>query len=324
MTSCALENQTTHNAASQFLNDHIRRAALGLNHNEMLVLAALVEVASLIPGEPTAAISRYELADRIQVLSWSQVQRALTSLTLKCLIARRQNAKASGEIAVTVVSAAAFNCFGLEGGAEIGHSGLPSEFSELIVGESEATISAIAQAYRNGEVLTAAECSAFRGGSRRLAQIEFLLESRMCTALAEAQAAAEDLQAEAEREARGLYTLTLASGESLEFDQQALRESTQLGDSAIKGADIRFARDVLERVDQRSPGLITARNASTLAAEILFSRQKGFVWRHDYSDACRVVASVITRGSWSAPGRMTRSWYSLVKPAVRGACGAIH
>ena len=324
MTSYAFEHETAVSAAANYLNENIERSKLGISHNETLVLAALVEVAALIPGEPCAAMSRYEIADRVGTLSWTQVQRSLGALAKKGLIARRQNAKVSGEVAVTVVSEAAFKCFGMAGGARIGEQGLPVEFADLIVGESEEVINAIEMAYRNAEPLANSICSHFRGGHRRLAQIEFLLTSQIDSVRKAAETAAMEVAAEADAEERGIYQLHLSNGERLEFDQATLRLSTADAETAIRGADIRFARDVLARVDERSPGLVTASNAATLAAEVLFSRQKGFVWRHDYGDACRVLAAVILRGSWSAPTKMTRSWYSMIKPTVRAAQGVIH
>lgn len=324
MTSYAFENQTAVSAAATYLNENIERSKLGINHNELLVLAALVEVAALIPGEPCAAMSRYEIADRVGTLSWTQVQRSLASLAEKGLIARRQNAKVSGEVAVTVVSEAAFRCFGMSGGARIGAEGLPSDFADLIVGESEEVINAIEEAYRNAEPLANSICSLFRGGHRRLTQIEFLLTTQIDVVRLAAEAAALEVSAEAEAEERGIYQLRLANGELLEFDQSTLREKTQGAETAIRGADIRFARDVLARVDQRSPGVVTGRNAASLAAEVLFSRQKGFVWRHDYGDACRVLAAVILKGRWTAPLKMNSTWYSMIKPTVRMAQQVVH
>ena len=324
MTSYAFEHETAVSAAATYLNENIERSKLGINHNELLVLAALVEVAALIPGEPCAALSRYEIADRVGTLSWTQVQRALGSLTDKGLIARRQKAKVSGEVAVTVVSEAAFRCFGMAGGARIGAEGLPADFADLIVGESEEVINAIESAYRNAEPLANSICSMFRGGHRRLTQIEFLLTTQIDVVRQAAEEAASEISAEVEAEERGIYQLRLTNGEMLEFDQPTLRAKTQNAETAIRGADIRFARDVLARVEQRSPGLVTSRNAASLAAEILFSRQKGFVWRHDYGDACRVLAAVILKGRWTAPLKMNSSWYSLIQPTVRMAQGAIH
>lgn len=324
MDAFTCENDMAHSAASKFLDKNIRFLELGINFNESLVLAALVEVACVIPGEPSAAISRYELADRIKVLSWSQVQRALTSLAKRGLIARRQNAKVSGDIAVTVVSEAAYKLFGLSGGAKIGREGLPVEFADLIVGESEATIEAIAHAFKNSECLPSSVCAEFRGAGRRLAQIEFLLSSQISSLQMAAYATAEEIRTEQEEEAAGIYALDLSNGERLVFDQNRLRAGAENGDVAVRSADIRFARDVLERIDQRNPRKINSINAASLAAEILFSRQKGFVWSHGYNDACRVLASVMTRGDWRQPRKITSDWYRMVKPSIRQVEGVLN
>lgn len=322
MNSCALDKSTIHNPAARFIENNIRHHRNGLTHNEVLVLAALVEIAALVPGEPLAAISRYELADRIESITWSQAQRLLTKLTKKGLIARRQNAKLSGEVAVTVVSDAAFKLFDMDGGARIGQTGLPAEFSELIIGESEAFIAALLEAYESGQMLPMGTCSDFRGGSRRLAQIEFLLAGQMEALRMAAMIAAAELEAEAEAADRGLHVLTLSNGESVHFDQRAFQEVSEGEEIALRGANLEFAKDVIERIDLRSPGKLTAKIVPRLAAEILFSRQKGFVWRHDYADACRVLASVISRGGWNTPSKMPGAWYSIINKAVSaGAAG---
>lgn len=290
--------------------------AAGLKHVESIVLAALVESAALIDGEPNVAMSRYELADRTG-FSWQQVQRALSSLHAAGWIGRRQNAKRSGEVAVTLVSAKAYALFGLQGGADIGAPDLPREFAELLAGESAALTKAVADAWREGVFPSAEACREFRGPSRVWAQIEFLLNARLETLMTQRQAAFEEAELiEADEEA-GRYWLDLGSQGRVLFDRQRMEEATRHDGVAIRSADLRFAKDVLEILNSRSPGAVTASNVGTLAAEILFSRQCGFVWRHDYSDACRVLAAVIGRGGWKRPKRIDSSWYAACRSSVK-------
>ena len=263
-------------------------------------------------------MSRYEISRRTG-LSWQQSQRALGVLQEKGLIGRRQNAKAAGETAITLVSAGAYALFGLQGGAKIGSNGLPNEFGPLLAGESESLIQLVSDAWAAGVQIETGVGANFRGGSRRWAQIEFLLAGRMEQLQQETMAAIAQAEATEAEEAAGQYGLDLPSGERLIFDQKAFQHATSGLDTAIRGSDIRFARDVLEILCTRAPERVNSKSAPRLAAEILFSRQKGFVWRHDYSAACRVVASVIGRGTWKKPNRIDETWYRSALASVR--CG---
>ena len=295
---------------SSIIDFHRACAREEMNANEYIVLAVLVEGACLIDGEPNVAISRYEIATRCG-LSWQKVQRALTELHEKGLIGRRQQAKKSGEVALTVVSARAYALFGLEGGAAIGPASLPREFWGLVAGESEAVISTIAQLWREGALPTHELSTAFRGAGRAWSQVEFLLSGRAEAMAYERLAAAEEADNRKALEEAGKHTLDLPDGSVVLFDQAALRsmDGETYSDAAFRSADLRFARDTLQILCLRFPGMVTQENVARLSAEILFSRQKGFVWKHDYSDACRVLASVIGRGEWQRPKRMEQRWY---------------
>lgn len=309
MDSFTLSKTKTIDPAS-IIEFHRACAREEINANEYIVLAVLVEGACLIDGEPNVAISRYEIATRCG-LSWQKVQRALTELHERGLIGRRQHAKKSGEVALTVVSAKAYALFGLEGGADIGPASLPREFWGLVAGESEAVISTVARLWREGELPTPELSVSFRGAGRAWAQIEFLLSGRAETMAYERLAAAEEASHRNQLEEAGKHTLDLPDGSTVVFDQAALRsmDGENYADAAFRSADLRFARDTLAILCSRFPGMVTHENVARLSAEILFSRQKGFVWKHDYSDACRVLASVIGRGDWKRPKRMETRWY---------------
>jgi len=295
---------------------HRRCTESNLKYPEMIVLAALVEGGALIDGEPNVALSRYEIADRTG-LSWQQVQRAISSLQAQGWIGRRQNAKRSGEVAVTIVSARAYALFGIEGGAEIGLPGLPLELGNLLAGESAHVTRSIAEAWRNATLPDAEVIRQFRGANRVWVQVEFLLQGRIEAVMAERQLAFELAQEKEAEEQVGRFRLDLKDGTSVVFDRDVMTEATRDCAVAIRSADLRFARDVLEILDSRSPGAVSGKNADRLAAEILFSRHCGFVWRHDYSDACRILASVISKGGWKKPNRMDSTWYRVCRQAVR-------
>jgi len=316
VNTCICENRETQNKASTVIDFHVACTKAGLKPNEYLVLAALVEAASLIDGEPNVAMSRYEIAKRTGI-SWQRAQRALGELQLKGLIGRRQNAKCSGETAITLVSESAYALFGLKGGAKIGPDGLPADFGPLLAGESEDLIHQIAAAWAEGSHLPPTTGEGFRGGSRRWVQIEFLLSARieeLRQLTFEAMATAEASQADEEA---GRYSLALPDGAKVVFDQSAMREATAGLEVAIRGADVRFARDVLELICERTPERVNSGNAARLAAEIMFSRQKGFVWKHDYEAACRILATVIGRGTWQRPNRIDDAWYRSASRSVK-------
>lgn len=316
MKTCTCDSENTANAATALIDMTLAANRLGLKANEILVLAALVEGASLIDGEPNVAMSRYEIAKRTGI-SWNKAQRALSALLEKGLIGRRQNVKLSGETAVTVVSEAAYSLFGMQGGAKLGPGGLPAEFGSLVAGESESLIQALADAWKEGGVVSAAALEGFRGGATRLAQIEFLIGGRVEALEQEKLSAIQEAETASAGERNGEYRLALPDGDTVVFDQNALRSAAEGLEVAIRSADVRFARDVLQILATRSPERVTARTAPRLAAEILFSRQKGFVWKHDYEDACRVLASVIGRGTWKRPNRIDDLWYKTAAASIR-------
>lgn len=296
------------------------RRQVGLNEVEEAVLATLVEAAALLPGEPAVAMSRYEIAKQIDT-PHPTVQRALNSLVAKGLISRKQDEKKYGSVAISLVTRAAFAYFGLQGGAAVGAGGLPSSFGPLLARESEEFIAQIAAAWDAGRALNAAETSQYRGPARDLAQIEFLLASRVETLAAETMQAIADAEAaEADLE-QGVLRVPLSDNTELVLDQKAhaaIAQSfpTQIS-SVLLCADMRIVRDVFELIRKRSPERLTAKNAPHIAAEVLFSRHKGFAIKHDAEAAGRIMANTICRGTWTRPRGMLDAWYSAAASAVR-------
>jgi predicted transcriptional regulator len=288
--------------ATACLNVAQRACKHGLKSQHYLVLAALVETAALIDGEPNTALAIWEVSKRT-ALSNSQVKAAMAHLTTNGFIGRKQTARKAGVVAVTVVSRAAYELFGISGGAAIGGEDLPAEFGPLLVGEAEQTIQAIALAYRNGEMPLPDVASAFRGGAHAWLQIEFLLRGRLESAVM------ENTQNLADAEEKGSYIADLHDGLSI-----TIQDPDQSGQLCY--AQSKFARDVLSRVNSLSPNAIGADFAASLAAEIMYTRAHGFVRQHDYEPAMRIVASLIVRGTWSTPHGMPAQWYSLVSPLV--------
>lgn len=299
---------------------YLRRRKAGINAVEEAVLATLVEAAALLPGEPAVAMSRFEIAKTIDTPD-TTVQRALNSLTSKGLISRRQDEKKYGCIAVTLVSRSAFSYFGLEGGAAVGAGGLPCSFGPLLARESQEFTERVAEAWSMGRALSAAETSDYRGPARDLAQIEFLLSARVealgvqtLQAIAEAEAAEANLEA-------GILRVPLTDNTELVLDQRAHAAAAQSFPKQISSvllcADLRIVRDVFELIRKRSPERLTAKNAPHIAAEVLFSRHKGFAIKHDAEAAGRIMANVICRGTWSRPKGMLDAWYSAAASAVR-------
>lgn len=286
------------------LIDLFKRTNLGAN--ELRVAAALAQAASLVEGEPNLMMCRREIAG-VTGLSEAAVQRALKTLSDASYIGRSQDAKTKGQIAVTTVTDRLLQLFGLDGGINA-PSDAPSELLDLLVRESVQVANAITAAWANAEMPAQAVSSAFRGGSRRWAQIEFLLKSRI-----ESEAMRRAQQAEAQKHDD---QLELPDGTIITFDQERFRQMAPERNTAMASADVRFAVEVLRLVAKRAPKALSRGSAAALAAEALYSRQKGFVYKHDFADATRIVAAVMARGTWSAPRGIDSLWYTATSASM--------
>jgi DNA-binding MarR family transcriptional regulator len=320
MKTCVQSDERAEISPRSVVELYVRRRKADLNVVEEAVLALLVEAAALLPGEPAVAMSRHEIAKEIHT-PFSTVQRALNTLVDKGLIARRQDEKKYGVVSITLVSRTAFAYFGLEGGAAIGVGGLPQAFGPLLARESESFIARVAKAWREGGTLTAADEAQYRGSSRDLAQIVFLLQGRVDELGRQTlQAIAEAEQAEAEM-ASGLLRVRLHDDTEIVLDQHALMEAAgelprRVG-SVVACADMRIVQDVFQQIRERTPFCLTAANAPRIAAEVLFSRHKGFAIKHDAEAAGRIMANVISRGTWQRPKGIDPAWYTSTASAVR-------
>lgn len=289
----------------------------GLRDRHIHVLGTLVEVldvtGGLAEGETTVQMSRYEIAQRTS-LSTQQVQRALTDLVEAGYIVRAQLTKKDGEISRTLLTSKAVEAMGLKGGANLEGSA-PPELVALLIGESKAVIDAVIQCWNEGTLASPAMGGEFRGGAKAWAQIEFLLAARMeahQTAVGEAQAA---LQEAREAEQRGEYVLSLPDGASVALVASPFRDATNT--PAQRSVDIRFVRDTLSHLAARHPAMVTRERLPALVAEIAFSRSAGFVFRHDAGAAVRILASCVSRPTWSRPRGIDKAWYTLAARALR-------
>lgn len=285
-----------------------------LGPNELRVGAVLARAAALVAGEPNLMMCRRELAS-LTGLSEAAVQRALKILSERSYIGRSQDAKAKGQIAVTTVTDRLLQLFGFSGGIHA-PADIPSELLDLLVRENVEVANAITAAWVAADMPAAAVASAFRGGARRWAQVEFLMQSRI-----EAEAMRRLAEAEAQADAPSEDLVQLADGTVIGFDQASFHERVPDRNTAMAGADLRFAVEVLRLVAKRSPTALSSAAAPKLAAEALYSRQKGFVYRHNFQDAARIVASVMARGTWSAPRGIDQSWYAATRAAMKVAQG---
>lgn len=278
-----------------------------LSANELRVAAALAQCAVLVDGEPNLQLARWEIAEHTG-LSQAMVQRALSSLAASGYIGRSQDAKARGEIAITTVTERLLGLFGLAGGIRA-PSNVPSDLLGLLVRETVEVANAITQAWEDATLPPARVASAFRGGAGRWAQIEFLLLGRIEASAMEAAQAATTLEGGG---ADPGTSVLLPDGSEIQFCTRTFKDCVSGANSAMAGADLRFATEVLSILGRRAPRLLRVQSASALAAEALYSRQRGFVHRHDFIDAARIVASIMAKGSWSAPRGIDARWYAAV------------
>lgn len=284
----------------------------GLSASELLVASVLAECAMAIDGEPNLQLARWEIADMAS-LPQTTVQRALSSLAIAGYIGRSQDAKAKGEIAITTVTDRLLGLFGHAGGITA-PADVPSDLLNLLVREGVEVANAVVQAWVDATTPPAHVVSAFRGGSKRWAQIEFLLLGRV-----ETQAMKAVQEAQAAEEGKVAVSVCLPDGNEITFCQDSFRDHVPERDTAMAGADVRFAAEVLGILSRRAPKLLRGTSAAALAAEALFSRQKGFVFRHDFTDAARIVASIMAKGKWSAPRGIDSHWYAAAGASMQVA-----
>lgn len=274
--------------------------------------ATLEEAGYLADGEATLALSRWDIS-KLTGLSCPQVQRALTWLVENDFIVRKQSAKREGEIALTLLTPKALTALGLSIGVKVSHP-IPKELTALLLGESLTVINAVVSAWDQADLTTVEIEREFRGGARAWEQIRFFLESRLEVKHQQVEAAIEHAEAEARPEERGEYPLALPSGESVTLSVQAFRASTRTG--LFKLVDLKFVRDAIAHLCIRHPDMVTRATLPKLIAEVAYSRVAGFVMTHDAMSAIRVLASCISKPTWSKPRKMDECWYDVATTVV--------
>ncbi len=291
-------------------------AASGLRLEHVALLAFLSEQAEEGEGlQPTCCVPLWDIAARLG-LSIDQVKRGVRALTKAGAIARRQAIKMKGEAALTVLTDRAVAWLqGRAGRATLpGH--LPRKLRDLLTFCSPDFVKRLADAWDRYELLPDGD-----GAPSGLSDSDFEAVSR---AIAErvgervevlATAAAEQ-EAEEVLDAQGKVQIRCVDGYVV-VDRAPF--AAQKG--ALAAVDLRFVRDVLHRVSERAPSLVTVSAVPNLVAEVAYSRVIGYVSRHDAEHAQRALVATITSGTWSRPRGIKQGFYAASSAAVRLSTG---
>lgn len=268
-----------------------------------VVFFALVQNTPLDDGESTTALSAFELAG-LTGMTPSAVQRALNNLRAAGLIARHQLVKQKGCVSLTLITPKGLDILAptVAGGNS---ASLPASVLAELVGEPLATTQACARAWAEGTLPSSIDLADFRGGAAAHDRLMALLRANV-----EARTrAVEDAIAEAEvaeqAEAEGRVTIPLSDGSTLELD------SAKFAEVSPRSVDLAFVKEVLFRVMARGRRL-TPDSAIRLAGEICYSRATGFVRDHAWESGVAVLASCVTRPTWTKPRSITPAWYASV------------
>lgn len=291
----------------------------GINDSRAIqILLFLKENSTFADGAtPHCGLAVWEIAKGTK-LSEDQVKRGLRCLTEAGAIARRQLVKAAGEAALTVLTdrALAWLCGREAEGQGSIPADMPRHLRELLVFETPKFVEQVAFAWRGYEPLPEglrAECSL---GATAYEQIEAAVRQRLLDAaetLAEAHAEEES---DREQIQQGLVQFDCDDG-AVCFDAKAL----QAKGGAVGAVDLLLIRDVLRRVRERRPGLVTVGRVPLLVAEAGYSRTIGFVSKHDAEVAAKVLVATMTKPSWDRPKGIKDSFYEAVASAGRFSTG---
>lgn len=276
---------------------HRRAYQAGLTLRDSAVLEALIEIAQPEDGQLTVAASKYELAKMLG-MSPDAVQRALTALRDKSLVARKQSARVAGCVALTTLLPQALGLFGL---ADEHAPAIPACLAQCLIAQSSDVIHAVARAYHARELPAPSTQSAFCGTSEHWSRIEAILRARLPV---------EDLLTAVAHSDIPMPTVEvpLADGSVGRIDLAALTQQCPLPlDAAF------LARAVIAVVAIVQPR--DARALARLTAEIAYSRCAGFVRDHGPDHGVNVLRRVMTRGGWTTPRRMSADWYALAERA---------
>ncbi|MCC6506585.1 MAG: winged helix-turn-helix domain-containing protein [Aquimonas sp.] len=285
--------------------------AAGFKDTHIVVLGALLDSLQrydgIAQGVFVARISRHDIA-HITGLTPSQVQRALSHLCDERLIWRAQDAKVSGEVSWTLLSARALRWFGLRGGLEI--TTLPSHaFLHALINEHVSVAQELLSCWDGCVMPSPALASRFAGGGKRWLIIEAALSDRIAEVV--------PVQAATDAALGHAAVRVSLNDRVVGISESALRaHGDRVGDAALKTVDAAFIGATLSYLSARRPEAITDASLPRLVAEIAFSRHVGFVSRHNHADGARVLASCIGRGGWKMPRKMPQSWYAAASSAV--------
>ncbi|UJJ60588.1 hypothetical protein [Rhodanobacter denitrificans] len=268
-----------------------------------VVFFALVENTPLDDGESTTALSAFELAS-LTGMTPSAVQRALNNLRMAGLIARHQLVKQKGCVSLTLITPKGLDII-TPSVAGVNSTSLPASVLAELVGESLATTQACARAWAEGTLPSSIDLADYRGGAAAYERLMALLRANVETRTRALEQAIADTEAAKQAEAQGRVTVPLSDGSMLELD------SAKFAEVSPRSVDLAFVKDVLFRVMARGHRL-TPDLAIRLAGEICYSRAAGFVRDHAWEAGVAVLASCVTRPTWTKPRSITPAWYASV------------
>lgn len=266
---------------------------------------------------PHCGLAVWEIAQGTG-LSEDQVKRSLRCLTEAGAIARRQMVKAAGEAALTVLTDRALGW--ICGREQEGQGGIPAdmprELRELLVFETPRFVEQVGFAWRNYEPLPEAlrdECSL---GPTVYGRIEACVRQRLLDAAESVAEAHAEERVDREQLEQGIVQFDCDDGQ-VSFDAKALQGKK----GAVAAVDLVMVRDVLRRVRERRPGMVTVGRLPQLVAEVGYSRTIGFVSKHDAEVASKVLVATMLKRTWDRPKGIKESFYEAVASASRFSTG---
>ncbi|WP_199041170.1 helix-turn-helix domain-containing protein [Dyella sp. ASV21] len=273
-----------------------------------VVLLTLAQTTEFAEGECTTALSTYEIANSASMTP-AAVQRAINSLRDAGLIARHQHIKQKGCVALTLITPKGLDILRP---SALGATSLPASLLSDLVGEPLIITEACAQAWKEGVVPDPSLLQDFRGPSDAYERVMGALRANTEQAQETLMAAVDEAQLIADAEAEGRVVVPLSDGTVLELN------AAEFAVQAPCPVDLRFIRETLLLVMARGRQL-NGPMAKRLAAEAGYSRAVGFVRGHAWDAGSRVLASVMSRVTWSRPRSIRQAWYTAVE-----SCSAVH
>lgn len=268
-----------------------------------VVFFALVQNTALDEGESTTALSAFELSG-LTGMTPSAVQRALNNLRAAGLIARHQLVKQKGCVSLTLITPKGLDILSPSvSGAN--SASLPASVLAELVGESLTTTQACARAWAEGTLPSSIDLADYRGGAAAHDRLLELLRANVEARTRAVQEAIAEAEVAEQAEAEGRIIIPLSEGSTLELD------SAKFAEVSPRSVDLAFVKEVLFRVMARGHQL-TPDSAIRLAGEICYSRAAGFVRDHAWEAGVAVLASCVTRSTWTKPRSITPAWYASV------------